>query len=192
MSVSIPSKLRPLRRAGDTPDIIWETGELLIRRSETLGVANDRTKTKRRLRIPLPRDLVDILHWHVDRLPEGPMRESVLLFPSRAGGFRAPSVLNEPILDIARAAGIQKHLSAKLMRRTFQDLGRAAQVHDFVTRAISGHATTVMREHYSSVAADEVREGLSRVYRLPVSGKPMRLKVRAEGSRKARTADITE
>jgi hypothetical protein len=88
-----PSELRPLRRAGPTPDIVWGTGELLIRRSDTLGVVNDRTKTKRRLRIPLPKDL-----------------------------------------------------------------GRAAQVHDFVTRAISGHATTVMHEHYSSVAADEVRE----------------------------------
>jgi len=39
-------------------------------------------------------------------------------------------------------------------------------VHDFVTRAISGNATTVMHEHYSSVAADEVREGLARVISL--------------------------
>ncbi len=161
-----PSELRPLRRAGDTPDILWDTGELLIRRSETLGVVNDRTKTKRRLRIPLPKDLVDILRWHVDQLPEGPMQTSNLLFPSRTGEFRAPSVLDKPIRDIAREAGIKKHLTAKLMRRTFQDLGRAAQVHDFVTRAISGHATTVMHEHYSSVAADEVREGLARVISL--------------------------
>jgi hypothetical protein len=41
------------------------------------------------------------------------------------------------------------------MRRTFQDLGRAASVHDFVVRAISGHATTSMQEHYSSVSGDE-------------------------------------
>jgi hypothetical protein len=48
----------------------------------------------------------------------------------------------------------------------FQDLGRAAHVHDFVTRAISGHATSVMHEHYSSVAGTEVREGLARVISL--------------------------
>jgi hypothetical protein len=30
------------------------------------------------------------------------------------------------------------------MRRTFQDLGRQARVHDFVVRAISGHATVAM------------------------------------------------
>jgi hypothetical protein len=48
----------------------------------------------------MPKDLVDILHWHVDGLPEGPMRESLLLFPSKTGGFRAPSVLNEPIVAV--------------------------------------------------------------------------------------------
>ncbi len=52
------------------------------------------------------------------------------------------------------------------MRRTFQDLGRSAQVHDFVVRAISGHATTTMQEHYSSVSGDEVRTGLGKVVAL--------------------------
>jgi hypothetical protein len=151
---------------GNTPDVLWESGELLIRRSATLGIVNERTKTKRRLRIPLPSALVDILRWQSDALPKGPMRESELLFPSKTGELRASSVLDKPIRDIAEAAKIQKHLTPKLMRRTFQDLSRAAQVHDFVTRAISGHATSAMHEHYSSVAASEVREGLARVISL--------------------------
>lgn len=49
---------------------------------------------------------------------------------------------------------------------TFQDLGRAASVHDFVVRAISGHATTTMQEHYSSVSGNEVRTGLAKVLAL--------------------------
>jgi len=50
------------------------------------------------------------------------------------------------------------------MRRTFQDLARQAQVHDFVTRGISGHATVAMQEHYNStVDGEETREGLSRI-----------------------------
>src|SRR5262245_24973039 len=49
-----PCELRPLRRGGENPDILWKEGVLLIRRSEGLGVAVERTKTKRRLRIPLP------------------------------------------------------------------------------------------------------------------------------------------
>jgi hypothetical protein len=50
-------------------------------------------------------------------------------------------VLAKPIVAIADAAKIEKHLSPYFMRRTFQDLCRAAQVHDFVARSISGHAT---------------------------------------------------
>jgi hypothetical protein len=52
----------------------------------------------------------------------------------------------------AEKAGIKKRLTARFMRRTFQDLGRQARVHDFVVRAISGHATSAMQERYSSVA----------------------------------------
>ena len=47
------------------------------------------------------------------------------------------------------------------MRRTFQDLGRAAEVHDLLVRAISGHATREMQDHDSSVAPTEVRAGLA-------------------------------
>ena len=44
------------------------------------------------------------------------------------------------------------------MRRTFQDLARAAEVKDLVTRAISGHATETMQHHYSTVAAEEKKQ----------------------------------
>ena len=49
------------------------------------------------------------------------------------------------------------------MRRTFQDLCRAAEVKDIVTRAVSGHATELMQRHYSTVPQQEMRESLSRV-----------------------------
>ena len=77
-----------------------------------------------------------------------------------------PSCLDKPIREIAKAAKIEKALTPRFMRRTFQDLGRAASVHDFVVRAISGHATTSMQEHYSSVSGDEVRSGLAKVIAL--------------------------
>ena len=161
-----PSELRPLRRSGATPDIRWEEGVLLVRQSQTLGGVVTKTKTGRRLRIPLPADLLDILAWHVNQLPPGPMRDSELLFPSTTGGWRSPTCLVQPIRRTAKAAGIAKHLSAKFMRRTFQDLGRAADVHDLVVRAISGHTTRQMQDHYSSVAPTEVRDGLAKVMSL--------------------------
>jgi hypothetical protein len=77
-----PSELRPLRRQGPTPDILWTDGVLLVRRSETRGEVMERTKT---------------------------------------GGYRAPSCLDKPIVEIAKAAEIKKALSPRFMRRTFQD-----------------------------------------------------------------------
>lgn len=103
-----PPGLRPLRRAGDKPDVLWGEGVLLVRRSETMGQVRETAKTGRRLRIPLPLDLVEVLRGHVEGLPEGPMRESELLFASETGGFRAGSCLNTPIRKIAEAAKIRR------------------------------------------------------------------------------------
>ena len=143
----------------------------------------ERTKTGKRLRIPLPTDLMEILQEHVDALPDGPMRESELLFPSTTGGYRAPSCLDKPIEEIGKAAEIRKTLTPRFMRRTFQDLGRAANVHDFVVKAISGHSTTTMQEHYSSVSGDEVRSGLAKVIALAGLSSPRPANAPSEGER---------
>ena len=161
-----PCELRPLRWKGETPDILWHDGVLLVRRSQVIGDAENRTKTKTRLRIPLPSGLMEILEMHVTRLPETRTSASDLLFPSRIGGYQSSSCLAKPIVAIAAAAGIKKHLSPYFMRRTFQDLCRAAQVHDSVARAISGHATVEMQQLYSSVDGAEVRSGLAKVISL--------------------------
>ena len=47
-----------------------------------------------------------------------------------------------------------------------KDLCRAEQVGDLVTRSISGHATEAMQRHYSTVAPEEQRRGLSNVIQL--------------------------
>jgi integrase len=161
-----PCELRPLRWKGETPDILWKEGVLLVRRSQVIGDAEDRTKTKARLRIPLPAGLMEILENHVNALPSGLTEKCDLLFPSKLGGYQTASVLTKPIVAIAEKAEIKKHLSPYFMRRTFQDLCRAAQVHDFVARSISGHATVEMQQRYSSVNGAEVRDGLAKVISL--------------------------
>ena len=55
------------------------------------------------------------------------------------------------------------HFTQKGMRRTFNDLARAAEVQDIVTRSISGHSTERMQHHYSTVRGHEQHEGLSKV-----------------------------
>jgi hypothetical protein len=62
--------------------------------------------------------------------------------------------------------GLSKRLTPRAMRRTFQDLARAAQVPDVVTRAVSGHVTEAMQRHYSTVSGEEMRENLAKVISL--------------------------
>ena len=133
----------------------------------------DETKTGKDQRIALPPELVEILRWHVGQFPAlGPEAESELLFPSYLGSLHAPSVLDKPFQAVAKAVGLGKHLSVRGMRRTYQDLARAAEIKDVVTRSISGHATETMQRHYSTVSQEEQRAGLAKVVsilRLPVT-----------------------
>lgn len=162
-----PSTLRPLRRKGETPDFDAKTGVLLIRRSQVKGdEVMETTKTKIRQKIVLPPELVTILEQHVEQLPEGPMRDSDLLFPSETGGHRSRSCLDRPFNVVRRAIGLKKKITPKAMRRSFQDLARAAEVKDIVTRAISGHATETMQHHYSTVAEAEKGAAISKVIHL--------------------------
>lgn len=78
-------------------------------------------------------------------------------------------MLNLPIAEL----GITKHLTQRALRRTFNDLARAAQVNDLVTRSISGHLTEAMQHHYSTVNGAEQRAALAKVIRL-VDARPAR------------------
>jgi integrase len=106
---------------------------------------------------------MELLEWHVDLLPAGAMKESELLFPSETGEFRACSCLDKPFDEVVTALKLKKKITPRAMRRTFQDLARAAEVKDVVTRAVSGHATEAMQRHYSTVSAVEMRTSLAKV-----------------------------
>ncbi len=178
-----PSTLRPLRRSGGTPDVLLDEGLLLIRQSHTEGdEVMATTKTKTRQRITLPTLLVDIVRWHIaTQLTTPEQKASELLFPAEDGGFRSRSALKKPFVAVATAVGLKKHLSPKAMRRTFQDLARAAEVKDIVTRAISGHATENMQHHYSTVAADEKTVAIAKVIELAGVRKAMARGASARG-----------
>jgi integrase len=163
-----PSSLRPLRRRGPECDVVWDENRLLVRRSHTYQEEVMRTtKQKRRYGIDLPAEAMAVLKWHVDTQLETPeQQDSDLLFPSITGGFRSPSVLNKPLADVAEELKLGKKITQRGLRRTFNDLARAAQVNDLVTRSISGHLTEKMQHHYSTVNADEQRAALAKVISL--------------------------
>lgn len=159
-----PSSLRPLRRCGPHADVLWGEDALLVRRSHTRrDEVMATTKTGFRQRIGLPKELMEVLRAHVDELEPGPQLESELLFPSDEGGFRAPSTLDKPFRAVSKAIGLKKRFTPRGLRRTFQDMARAAEVNDIVTRSISGHRTEEMQEHYSTPLEREQRAGLAKV-----------------------------
>lgn len=162
-----PSSLRPLRHQGPESDVLWDEGELLVRRSHTRGQAvMDLTKTGKDQRIALPETVMAVLRWHVREQLPGLLAgkpPTDLLFPSDEGRLRSPTGLKRAFGEVARAAGLPVHVSPRAMRRTFQDLARSAEMRDVVTRSISGHATATMQQHYSTVWADEQRAGIAKV-----------------------------
>lgn len=177
-----PCELFTLRHGGRDPDLDWESGELEIRRSITVpdidwetghkaaaAVPQDRTKTKKDLCAYLPRAMLDILLSHVNAL-RGKQRDSELLFPPKwlrntvtEDGYQSRWNLRRPLQRICEKAEITKRITPRAMRRTYQDLCRAAQVSQLVQMSMSGHATTEMMEHYSTVAETEGRAALTRM-----------------------------
>jgi integrase len=167
-----PSHLRPLRRRGPEPDVLWDQARLLVRKSETVGREMATTKTGIRYSIHLPPEAIDVLKWHVETQLTEAQEASDLLFPNEMGGYRAGSALQKPFKDIVECMGLPYKLTPQAMRRTFQDLARAAEVADIITRSVSGHATEAMQRHYSTVNPRERREGLTRVLRVIQGGAP--------------------
>jgi integrase len=125
-----PSTLRPLRRTGATPDVLWDEGVVLVRRSHTIGDEYmNTTKTKLRQRITVPPEVMEVLRWHVAaQLTTPEQKASELLFPAEDGGFRSVSFLKKAFATVAHLIGLNKTFMPRGMRRTFNDLMRLAKV----------------------------------------------------------------
>jgi integrase len=173
-----PSSLRPLRWRGAEPDVLWDRGSILVRRSHSLGDdVMDATKTGVDQELALPEWVMRELAWHRDLVQSPPrnergapplwwrkpMAESDLLFPGRDGGFRARSSLDGVFRAVAKAAGVPHKVTPRAMRRTFKDVARRAGVSEAASRAVSGHQTEQMHQHYQTVGPDEMRSELERV-----------------------------
>lgn len=166
-----PSSLRPLRRRGNNADVLWDENAILVRRSQTVGdEVMHTTKIKKKQRTHVPKELMDVLRWHVEtQLTTPEMKESDLLFPNINGGYRAPTVLNKPFAEVSTEIGLGKKFTQKGMRRTFQDLARGAGLREEVQKKICGHITDEMKELYSTVGQGEQREAIGKVLVLMAS-----------------------
>jgi integrase len=114
-----------------------------------------KTESTRR-RVYLPDVVVEVLRNHkaAQELERTPSAIAGLVFPSKAGTYRTPSMLTKPLRRCCQIAGIDKKLSSHGLRRTANDLLRRANG-DTVVRAMIGHATSDMTRLYSNVDHDE-------------------------------------
>jgi integrase len=160
-----PSHLRPIRRSGTEPDVLWDRGLLFIRRSQTCKTVMNRTKTAKDQTIALPEDVMNVLREHAAMLDYRGV-QSELLFPSDVGGFHSASFLDKPFERVCAELKLTKRITPRGMRRTQQDIFRAGNVHDVVTRSVSGHATASMQQHYSTAQLEEQRQAIASVVAL--------------------------
>ena len=74
--------------------------------------------------------------------------------------------MKKPFAAVSVAIDLRKKFTPRGMRRTFNDAAREANLGPLLTRSISGHQTDRMHEHYSTVTAEEQRQGIGNVFRL--------------------------
>ena len=117
---------------------------------------------------PVEPQLADILREHRLDLQRtnNPGLAAGLMFPSKVGTLRTPNTLDVAFRKCLKAAGITKRFTVHGLRYTFTDLVRRAHVDAVVRRALTGHVTEEMQQHYSSVGLDEKRAAIAGVLRL--------------------------
>lgn len=162
-------------RWGEATALKWEdieaaepVGVLRIRRSQVRAVVRNTTKTGKRRVVPFPGELAALLREHRRQLVEAqhPGLTAGWVFANGAGQPRATGSLSDASRRVLKRAGITKRVTIHGLRRTATDLLRRAAVDPVAAKAIIGHTTDRMREHYSTVGADETRSIGERVVAL--------------------------
>jgi integrase len=159
-------------RSGELYELRWDdidAGVLHIRRSHFRGSVES-TKTSAPRSIPLLPAALEALEAHRRRMLEEqhPGLASGLIFPAdrlmcgTATWHRTNSSLHKPLQRAAEAAGIEQHVSPKVLRRSFNTLLLGASVDRVVLRAMMGHSSEQMTERYSGVG-DEAKVTALRV-----------------------------
>ncbi len=103
---------------------------------------------------------------------KAPGYDSGLVFPSKTGGYRFLSLMDKPFAAICKAAGINKKLSSKVFRRTFNRLMRRAKVDESVKLAIIGHAGSEVNRRYEHIDVSNKHLALASVRGLSAVSSP--------------------
>ena len=117
---------------------------------------------------PVGKELAAVLGEHRVWLEVNswPGRQEGFMFPSSNGKLRSQSSMSKAWKRCLTEVGIKRRFTIHGLRYTFTDLVRQANVDPVVRRAMTGHVTKVMQQHYSSVQMTEMRDAVNGVHQL--------------------------
>lgn len=152
-------------------DFDWNEMVLRFRRKQVRGVVGPISKKKPVPKvIPILPDLARALLAHGRRLGKlgYPVGLDDWVFPSRNGKLKRAASLAKAIQQSAKDANLMdpknptrpKRITPHMMRYLFNDVLRLAGVDKVTRKALTGHVTDDMTEHYSTVRLDEKREAM--------------------------------
>lgn len=164
-------------RWGEATALEWDDlddqhGLIHVRRAQWNGVVG-KPKGKGGRTVPLIPELADILKEHRRKLIEKQhpgLKRTKLVFPSRVGSHHKPGVLRKPLRKVLSKKKLPK-ITVHGLRRTLNNFIRK-DAPGIVTRAIMGHVSEVMTNHYSVVNAEEKKAAVAAVVQLVRSSGP--------------------
>lgn len=152
-------------RAGEAYALKWDAvnfqkGEAVIKRSISVGVLTESTKTKKHRTVPLHPVLLEALRDHRARMfaTQHPGLASGLCFPSDNGKPRTPHTLDRPLEALCKTVGIELRLGAQVLRRSMNSNLLRLAVDRLTIRSIMGHTTEQMTQRYFG-ASDADKRG---------------------------------
>jgi integrase len=153
--VSTIGAMRPSELSGlDRTNLDLEKGVIEITQSHTEGrLGAPKTRGSRRT-VHLPDEVVEVLRDYVAWQDEQKFKGRPILFPTSVGSRRTPASVNDVLDRLATAAGITKHVTSYALRRTSNNLLRQT-AGELVARAVTGHVTQEMTDHYSEYDHEE-------------------------------------
>ncbi len=105
-------------------DIDYDAMLIRVRRSAVDGKVYP-TKTKTNRTVPLYPNVAALLQEHQQWLERRLIRNrEKIVFPSKVGTYRVPSMMKGPLNRCAAKAGLEKHVSNQALRRTLNNLVR--------------------------------------------------------------------
>jgi integrase len=129
--------------------------------------------------IPVEPELAEVLREHRARLvaAKAPGFAGGWMFPSDAGTLRTPNTMDRAWTKCLDAAKVKRRFTVHGLRYTFTDLIRLSKADAVVRRALTGHVTQEMQQHYSHVGTDEKRAAIAGALRLLANAKAAQLRV---------------